>query len=72
MDFLGTVHNLVVGVWRNVFVDGGDFMNVVNNATLNPFGEMFREVGGRNGHRAYKCSEVNIVFKLFIYIYNRI
>ena len=34
-------------------------MNVVNNASLNPFGEMIIEMGGRSGHRAYKCSEVN-------------
>ena len=57
--FLGTVHDLVGGVWRNVFIDGGNFMNVVNDASLNPFGEMIREVSERSGHRAYKCSEVN-------------
>ena len=60
--FLDTVHNLVVGVWGNIFVDGGNFVNVIDDASLNPFGETIREVGGRSSHRAYKCSEVNGVY----------
>ena len=61
LEFLDTVHNLVIGVWGNVFIDGGNSMNVVDNASLNPFGEMFREVGGRSGYRAYKCLDLDNV-----------
>ena len=55
LEFLDTVHKLVVGVWGNIFVDGGNFMNVVDDASLNLFGEMIREVCGRSGHRAYNA-----------------
>ena len=53
---------MVVGVWGNIFVDGGNFVNIIDNASLNPFGEIISEVFGRSGHGAYKCSEVNGVY----------
>ena len=38
------------------------FMNVIDDASSNPFGEMIREVCGRSGHSAYECSEVDGVY----------
>ena len=37
-------------------------MNIIDNTSLNPFGEIISEVCGRSSHGAYKCGEVDRVY----------